>query len=161
MSPSILFIGRSNGILLFWLTQAFIIHFNDIHVSIYWAKFRRSYLAAVQAGLADLRESVELYHTKRYSLLDMEERTEFFRHFIAVFRFISEGRANVGFLRRDVEDNPINRVDGDKNRTEGQENGDTEDDEEAEKETSGPPQQVLDLDEFDTWIEEESWRYRT
>jgi hypothetical protein len=67
----------------------------------------------------------------------------------------------VGFLRRDVEDNPINRVDGDKNRTEGQENGDTEDDEEAEKESSGPPQQVLDLDEFDTWIEEESWRYRT
>jgi len=67
----------------------------------------------------------------------------------------------VGFLRRDFEDNPIGREGGDKNRTEGQKNGDTEDDEEAEKEKYGPPQQVLDLDEFNTWIEEESWRYRT
>jgi hypothetical protein len=114
----------------------------------------------VQAGLADLKESVQLYRTKRYSLLDTKERTEFFRHIIAVVRFISEGPANVGFLRRDVEDNPIRKNEVDKEKKDSK-NDDTEDDDEAEKEANGPPQQVLDLDEFDTWSENESWRYRT
>jgi hypothetical protein len=110
----------------------------------------------VQASLADLCESVTLHRTKSFSLFDADERTEFFRHIIAVVRFISSGMANVGFLRRDVADNPIHREGAQISK---KDNSGDVDDEEAEEGLHGPPQQVLDLDELNVWFATESWRY--
>ena len=111
----------------------------------------------VQASLADLCESVTLHRTKSFSLFDADERTEFFRHIIAVVRFISSGMANVGFLRRDMADNPIHREGSNLKDNSG--DVDDAENEEAEEGLHGPPQQVLDLDELNVWFATESWRY--
>lgn len=130
--------------------------FTSLSASIYWAKFTQSYLATVQTGLANLSESVHLHYTKQYSLFDTDERTEFLRHFMAVVRFISEGKANVGFLRRDMEDNPIHLQDQ-SDKEKGKEDDAEEGESAAEK--YGPPQQVLDIQEFEDWIAKESRHY--
>ena len=80
----------------------------------------------------------KLNHSRRYSLLDTKDRTDFIKEFVALLRFLAAGEANIGFLRKDGVD--IHRTaDGD---------GAIEEDEHVLR----PPQEEMEE------VEENSWR---
>lgn len=86
------------------------------------------------------KDKIKLNHSRGYSLLDTEDRTDFIKEFVALLRFVAAGEANVGFLRRDGVE--IHRtVDAD---------GDVEDD----GHVLHPPQEEMEE------VEESSWRAR-
>ena len=73
--------------------------------SIYWATFTYKYLESVRnepfTRLKEWEPKVQLHHTKRYSLYIADERTEFIKETIALFRFVAAGEANIGHVRKD------------------------------------------------------------
>jgi hypothetical protein len=81
------------------------VHFDGFHVSVYWATFPSEYLETIRDVdinlLKDRKEKIKLNHSQRYSLLDMYDRTDFIKEFVALLRFVAAGEANVGFLRKD------------------------------------------------------------
>ena len=90
--------------------------------------------------LKNRKEKIKLNHSRRYSLLDTKDRTDFIKEFVALLRFVAAGEANVGFLRKDGVE--IHRTaDGD---------GAVEEDEQVLR----PPQEEMEE------IEESSWRAR-
>ena len=119
-------------------------HFNGFYVSVYWATFPSEYLRTIRDVdinlLENRKEKIKLNHSRRYSLLDTEDRTDFIKEFVALLRFVAAGEANVGFLRKDGVE--IHRTaDGD---------GAVEEDEQVLR----PPQEEMEE------IEESSWRAR-
>ena len=80
------------------------VHFDGFMASIYWATFTSEYLESVRnkpiAHLKAWEPKVQVKHTKRYSLYIAEERTEFIKQTITLFRFIAAGEANVGHVRK-------------------------------------------------------------
>jgi hypothetical protein len=72
--------------------------------SIYWATFTSEYLESVRnepiARLKKWEPKVQVKHTKRYNLYITEERTEFIKQIIALFRFVAAGEANIGHVRK-------------------------------------------------------------
>ena len=119
-------------------------HFDGFHVSVYWAVFPSEYLSTIRDVdvnlLAGREEKVKLCHTQGYSLLDTVERTDFIKEFVALLRFIADGEANVGFLRKDCVE--IHRTTDDEDTVV-----------EAER-VLHPPQEVMEE------AEESSWRAR-
>ena len=46
---------------------------------------------------------VVIYHTKPYHLMDPTRRKRFIAYFVALLRFVGDGKANVGHLRQPGE----------------------------------------------------------
>ena len=117
-------------------------HFDGFQVSVYWATFPSEYLRTIRDVDINLLkhriEKITLNHTRRYSLLDTENRTEFIKEFVALLRFVAAGEANVGFLRKDGLD--IHRT------------GDGDGDVEEDQQVLHPPQEEMEE------VEESSWR---
>ena len=81
--------------------RAFVVHFAGFEASIYWATFPTAFLRAVHSGgIKDLPANVEIQHTCASNLLDPDSRTAFIVDFIALVRYVADGRANIGHLRR-------------------------------------------------------------
>ena len=80
-------------------------HFDGFQVSVYWATFPSEYLQTIRDVdinlLENRKEKVKLNHSRRYSLLNTNDRTDFIKEFVALLRFVAAGEANVGFLRKD------------------------------------------------------------
>ena len=119
-------------------------HFDGFYVSVYWATFPSEYLRTIRDIdinlLKNRKEKIKLNHSRRYSLLDTRDRTDFIKEFVALLRFVAAGEANVGFLRKDGVE--IHRTtDGD---------GALEEDEQVLR----PPQEEMEE------TEESSWRAR-
>ena len=80
-------------------------HFDGFQVSVYWATFPSEYLQTIRDVdinlLKNRKEKIKLNHSRRYSLLDTRDRTDFIKEFVALLRFVAAGEANVGFLRKD------------------------------------------------------------
>jgi hypothetical protein len=110
------------------------VHFDGVHVSVYFALFTAEYLHTLRDVNVDLLNDmncVRLQHTHRYNLLKHDERTEFIKEFVALLRFIAAGEANIGELRLDSQ--VIHRSD---------------------EEVHGvihPPQEAMDEPEEDRW----------
>jgi hypothetical protein len=126
--------------------KSFIVHFDGLHASIYWASFTSEYLRIVQSvGLDKLSEEmqIELNHTQFYNLLDPLDRTKFIKHFFALVRYLADGYGDVGHLRRDG--NSIHRTlpAGD-----------------SEKEAASS-WMVLDYDEEEEWLKEHGGEYES
>ena len=84
--------------------KSFIIHFDDLHASIYSVMFSFEYLRIIQSvGLDKLSKKmrIDLNHIQFYNLLDSIKRIEFIKHFVALLRFLAEGYEDMGHLRRD------------------------------------------------------------
>jgi hypothetical protein len=82
-----------------------------LKAAIYWAEFPQSYLEIIRTqNLSNINSFPEmpLRHTRPKSLLDHEQRNAFLLEFIALIRFIVDGKANTGLLRRYPE-TPIHR----------------------------------------------------
>jgi hypothetical protein len=73
------------------------------------------------------------------NLIDPDARLQFLKDFIAVVRCLADGKAPIGYLRRDGR--KIHRKPND-------------DDDEEEEEVLRPPQEVLDAREEAGWREE-------
>ena len=78
-------------------------------VSFFWARFSSEYLQTVRDGkLSDLakltdfnkNERIQLCHSQPQSLLDPNERDLFLGEFVSIVRCVTEGYANVSYLRR-------------------------------------------------------------
>ena len=85
------------------LTQAFVVQIADLKAAIYWAEFPQSYLETIRTqNLSNVNSfpKIPLRHTRPKSLLDHEQRNVFLLEFIALIRFIVDGQANTGLLRR-------------------------------------------------------------
>ena len=83
-------------------------HFDGFHVSVYWTAFPLEYLHTIRDVdinlLKERKEKIKFNHSRRYSLLDTQDRTDFIKEFVALLRFVAAGEANVGFLRKDGMD---------------------------------------------------------
>jgi hypothetical protein len=81
------------------------VHFDGFQVSVYWATFPSEYLRTIRDVdinlLENRKEKIKLNHSRRYSLLNTNDRTGFIKEFVALLRFVAAGEANVGFLRKD------------------------------------------------------------
>jgi hypothetical protein len=74
-----------------------------LKAAIYWAEFPQSYLKTIRTqSLSNLDSfpEMDLRHTRPKSLLDHEQRSAFLLELIALIRFIVDGKANIGLLRR-------------------------------------------------------------
>jgi hypothetical protein len=121
------------------------VHFDGFQVSVYWAIFPSEYLRIIRDIDINLlqkrKDKINLNHSRRYSLLETKDRTDFIKEFVALLRFVAAGEANVGFLRKDgVEIHRTMDVDGE-----------VDDDEQI----LHPPQEEMEE------VEESSWRART
>ena len=93
------------------------IHVAGVHFCSYWAKFPTKYLQTIREdNVSNLKglAKIALHHTKPKSLVDRDQRDQFLREFVAIIRCLAAGSGNVGFLRNDIENNPIYRVSEDK-----------------------------------------------
>lgn len=82
--------------------QAFVVHFSGYDASIYWATLPPEYLDMVNRLGIDLLKGtkpVVIHHTKPCHLMDPTDRTRFIAEFVALLRFVGDGKANVGHLR--------------------------------------------------------------
>ena len=109
--------------------------------SVYWATFPSSYLDKVRhepfTQLKRWKPKVQLNHTKRYTLYIAEERTEFIKHTVALFRFVAAGEANIGHVRKDA--------------TEIHRKGD------IDEPVEYPPQRAIDEEDEKRFIEEQGF----
>ena len=116
-------------------------HFNGFYVSVYWATFPSEYLRTIRDVdinlLENRKEKIKLNLSRRYTLLDTNDRTDFIKEFVALLRFVAAGEANVGFLRKD--DVEIHRI---------------ADGVDEDEHISHPPQEEMEE------VEENSWRAR-
>lgn len=94
--------------------------------------------------MSELSTEIKLYHTRPQSLIDHEQRTTFLRELTAIIRFLADGRANVGLLRR-VPEGPIHR--------------DTTDCLAMSDERVAPPQKALDASELASWTNDNGGEY--
>lgn len=119
-------------------------HFDGFQVSVYWAIFPSEYLRIIRDIDINLlqkrKDKINLNHSRRYSLLDTEDRTDFIKEFVALLRFVAAGEANVGFLRKDGVE--IHRT------------IDVDDDVDDDEQVLHPPQEEMEE------VEESSWRAR-
>ena len=80
-------------------------HFDGFQVSVYWATFPSEYLRTIRDIdvnlLENRKEKIKLHHSRRYSLLNTNDRTDFIKEFVALLRFVAAGEVNVGYLRKD------------------------------------------------------------
>ena len=98
------------------IKQAFIVHLAGLDVSIYWAEFPHEYLHTIRhrnIAKLDKNQTIKLHHTRPRSLINPDSRDHFLREFISLIRCLAEGHANVGYLRQDLDDNPIHKQEED------------------------------------------------
>lgn len=113
-------------------------NFAGFEASVYWATFPSAFLHKIHSGQPrDTPESVHIKHTRPCNLLDPDFRTAFILDFIALVRFVADGHANVGQLRR--SGTPIHRI------LKPQDNM-------SEDEVVKPPQAALDDRELASWL---------
>lgn len=94
--------------------------------------------------MSEISTGIRLCHTRPQSLIDQEQRTTFLREMIAVIRFLADGKANVGLLRR-IPEGPIHR--------------DIADCLTMADEGIAPPQKTLDASELESWTNDNKLEY--
>jgi hypothetical protein len=122
-----------------------VVHFSGYHACIYYATFPTEYLSTIQhEGIHALKSKfnnpLPLYHTEPCNLLHPDARLHFILDFIAIVRCLTDGRAPIGYLRRD-EQGKIHRKLND------------------EEEVVRPPQQALEQRKESEWRQEKGNKY--
>ena len=87
-------------------------HLDGYYVSFYWAEFPVEYLETVRfKSLNELQsmDKIVIRHTKPMSLVDPDERDQFLQEFLSIIRCLVDGKGRIGFLRHDMDPNPIHR----------------------------------------------------
>ena len=79
---------------------------------------------------------IDLNHTRLYNLFNAADRTDFFKEFVALLRFVAAGEANIGHVRKDSV--TIHRSVGSGEELEGDN-------------LQSPPQEVLNEAEKRSW----------
>jgi len=124
--------------------KAFVFHFAGFEASVYWATFPSAFLRKVHSGVPkDFTEPVEIKHSRPCNLLDPTSRTSFILDFIALVRYVADGRANVGQLRR--PGTVIHRTVNSRAS--------------AEEDVMNPPQAALNDRELADWLQDSAQHY--